>query len=159
MQQRGFIRVSSKRKNELPTCAGAHLSIITLRRTPKRLKWFLECNVKALANWNVHIIEGVDGAIHKNVFERSRIISNKILESWSSGAIGSALSHMKSWRKCIQIGQPMIIAEDDAILATNLKRNLGFSTSREKSRSFIPASRVEYGLTTTSRDSYWSWRH
>ena len=81
---------------------------------------------EGLANWNVHVIEGVDGAIHKNVFERSRLVSNKILESWSSGAIGSALSHMKSWRKCIQIGQPMIIAEDDAILATNLKETLDF---------------------------------
>ena len=125
MQQRGSIRVSSK-KNEVPTSMSAHLSIITLRRTPKRLKWFLECNAKALENWNVHIIEGVDGVTHKNIFERSRIISNEILERWSDGAIGSALSHMKCWRKCIQIGRPMIIAEDDTILATNPKETLEF---------------------------------
>ena len=104
----------------------AHLSIITLRRTPQRLKWFLECNAKALENWNVHIIEGVDGVTHRNIFERSRIISNEILERWSDGAIGSALSHMKCWRKCIQIGRPMIIAEDDTILATKLKETLEF---------------------------------
>ena len=31
---------------------------------------------------------------------------------------------MLSWRLCLQLGKPMIIAEDDAILAKKLKQNL-----------------------------------
>ena len=104
----------------------AELSVITLRRTPQRLKWFLECNAKALEGWNVHVIEGFDGVLHKDLFRQSQLISKNVLDRWSAGAIGSALSHMQSWRKCIQIGQPMIIAEDDAVLGTKLKDNLGF---------------------------------
>ena len=114
----------SKQEHELPMSMRAHLSIITLRRTPQRLKWFLKCNAKTLENWNVHVIEGIDGVVHKNLFHQSRLVSNKVLERWSAGAIGSALSHMKSWRKCIQIGRPMIIVEDDTILATELKEKL-----------------------------------
>ena len=102
----------------------AQLSVITLRRTPQRLKWFLERNAKPLEDLNLHVLEGVDGALHKDLFRQSRLVSKNVLDRWSSGAIGSALSHMQSWRRCIQIGKPMIIAEDDAILATKLKDNL-----------------------------------
>ena len=102
----------------------AQLSVITLRRTPQRLKWFLECNAKPLESLNLNVIEGVDGALHKDLFRQSRLISKNVLDRWSAGAIGSALSHMQTWRRCIQIGKPMIIAEDDAILATELKDNL-----------------------------------
>ena len=102
----------------------ARLSVITLQRTPKRLKWFLECNNKALESWNVDVIEGIDGVLHKDLFQQSRLVSKNALNRWSAGAIGSALSHMHIWRMCIKVGQPMIIAEDDAILATGLKDSL-----------------------------------
>ena len=102
----------------------AQLSVITLKRTPQRLKWFLERNAKPLKSWNLHVIEGIDGVLHKDVFNQSRLISNNVLDRWSLGAVGSALSHMKSWRMCIQTGKPMIIAEDDTILSERLKDNL-----------------------------------
>ena len=100
------------------------LCVITLRRTPQRLKWFLECNAKALESWNVNVIEGIDGVLHSSLFHQARLVSNDAIRRWSAGAIGSALSHMQSWRKCVDIGQPLIIVEDDAILAVGLKKTL-----------------------------------
>ena len=40
------------------------------------------------------------------------------------GAIGSALSHIKAWRRCIELNQELLVAEDDAVLASDLKRKL-----------------------------------
>ena len=101
-----------------------HISVISLKRTPERLEKFFHRNEEALKDWNVHIIEGVDGIQQKELFKRSRIISQNVLHGWSPGAIGSALSHMLTWRLCIQLGKPLIIAEDDAILAKEISSNL-----------------------------------
>ena len=38
------------------------------------------------------------------------------IENWTRGAIGSALSHIKAWRRCIELDQEVLIAEDDVIL-------------------------------------------
>ena len=101
-----------------------HLYVISLKRTPKRLEGFFKRNAEALTEWNVHVLDGVDGTEQKEVFKQSRLISQKVLKGWSPGAIGSALSHMLSWRKCLQLGKPIVVAEDDAILAKEMKRNL-----------------------------------
>ena len=101
-----------------------HISVISLKRTPDRLKEFFRRNASALEHWHVHVVDGVDGAQQKQVFEKSRLISRSVLQNWSPGAIGSALSHMLSWRLCIEVGKPMIVAEDDAVLATQLQKNL-----------------------------------
>lgn len=102
----------------------SHLSVITLKRTPQRLKWFIQRNAKSLEDWNVNVISGIDGIDQKNLFHMSRLVGTNVLKKWSAGAIGSALSHMYSWRMCVQLGKPMVIAEDDAILASNLKEKL-----------------------------------
>ena len=101
-----------------------HLYVISLKRTPQRLEGFFKRNAQTLDEWNVHVIDGVDGAEQKEIFKRSRLISQNILEGWSPGAIGSALSHMLSWRICLQLGKPIVVAEDDAILAKKMKKNL-----------------------------------
>ena len=46
------------------------------------------------------------------------------MEHWTRGAIGSALSHIKAWRRCIEMNQDVLVAEDDAVLANDLKRKL-----------------------------------
>ena len=100
------------------------LCVISLRRTPQRLKDFFQRNAEALRHWDVRIIEGIDGNLQKELFKQSRLISNNVLKGWSPGAIGSALSHMLSWRFCLQLGKPIVVVEDDAILATKLKQKL-----------------------------------
>ena len=101
-----------------------HLCVISLKRTPQRLQDFFRRNSQALENWNVHILEGVDGAHQQELFKKSRLISRNVLNGWSPGAIGSALSHMLSWRLCIDLGTPIIVAEDDAILSTQMRQYL-----------------------------------
>ena len=101
-----------------------HLIVISLKRTPERLKGFLKRNAYALEHWDVHVLEGIDGEQQKEIFKQSRLISHNALKGWSPGAIGSALSHMMSWRFCLQLGKPIVITEDDAILATKMKQNL-----------------------------------
>ena len=34
------------------------------------------------------------------------------------------LSHIKAWRRCIELDQDVLVAEDDAILANDLKHKL-----------------------------------
>ena len=101
-----------------------HLSVITLKSTPKRLEQFFQRNSNSLEHWNVHVLDGIDGPEHWELFKQSRLISNNVLKGWSAGAIGSALSHMLSWRLCLKLGKPMVIAEDDVILAQELHQKL-----------------------------------
>ena len=75
-----------------------HLCVITLKRTPDRLKEFFRRNAEAIEQWNVCVFEGIDGDQQKELFKKSRLISRNVLNNWSSGAIGSALSHMHCWR-------------------------------------------------------------
>lgn len=100
------------------------LYVISLKRTPQRLESFYERNADNLREWNVHVIYGVDGTEQKEVFKQSRLVSDNVLKSWSPGAIGSALSHMLSWRKCLHLEKPIVVVEDDAILARKMKQNL-----------------------------------
>ena len=110
----------NKTSNQIPD----NLCVISLKRTPKRLEEFYRRNNNALEQWNVHVLEGIDGKQHKELFEKSRLISRNVLNGWSLGAIGSALSHMLSWRLCLKLDKPILVVEDDAILATKLNYSL-----------------------------------
>ncbi|WP_161567563.1 glycosyltransferase family 25 protein [Synechococcus sp. BS55D] len=112
-----------------------HLYVISLKRTPHRLEAFLRRNAEALQDWSVHVLEGVDGSMHQDLFNQSRLISQNVVNGWTAGAIGSALSHMLSWRRCIQLGEPIVVAEDDAILARNLKQELAVILNRNETTS------------------------
>ena len=43
-----------------------HLGVISLKRTPQRLKSFRR-NANSLKQWNVHVLEGVDGAQQRTI--------------------------------------------------------------------------------------------
>ena len=101
-----------------------HLCVITLKRTPDRLQEFFRRNAEVIEQWNVRVLEGIDGSQQKELFKKSRIISRNVLNNWSSGAIGSALSHMHCWRFCTRINKPIVIAEDDTILSKKLRKSL-----------------------------------
>ena len=68
------------------------LSVISLARL-NALRVFFGA-IPTLKQWNVHVLEGVDGAQQKELFRQSRLISPSALNGWSPGAVGSALSHM-----------------------------------------------------------------
>ena len=132
MQQKDYTNEFSEKRDEDVITVSLNLYVITLERTPKRLEWFLLRNSTALQNCNVQIVQGIDGEEHKKLFKRSRLISSDLLNRWSTGAVGSALSHMLCWRKCIQIGEPIIIAEDDVSLANEIKEKLMSVLKRNK---------------------------
>ncbi|MBT8557718.1 glycosyltransferase family 25 protein [Polynucleobacter paneuropaeus] len=77
--------------------------VISLKRTPERLKNFLEQN----QHIQFKVFEAIDG---------SQI---KPEGNYSSSALGTALSHLSLWQKCIDLDRPINIFEDDAILHTD----------------------------------------
>ena len=46
-----------------------HLSVISLKRTPQRLDDFYRRNSHTLKEWNVHLLEGIDGKQHTELFK------------------------------------------------------------------------------------------
>ena len=124
MLQKSSIDVCSMKGDKTSKQIPDHLCVISLKRTPKRLEEFYRRNKNALQQWKVHVLDGIDGKQHKELFEKSRLISRNVLNGWSPGAIGSALSHMLSWRLCLKLDKPILVAEDDAILATKLDCSL-----------------------------------
>ena len=93
--------------------------VISLRRTPERWKAFLKHNQKSLGNCDLQRVDGVDG----NELIESKIKSNLIdpsaLKNWSAGAIGAGLSHLLCWRMCFNSRSPLVVLEDDVILAND----------------------------------------
>lgn len=100
------------------------LLVISLKRTPERLRAFYEINQQTLHDWNVEVIDGIDGVEQGKILNQSRWISDKVKKTWSQGAIGSALSHIKAWRQCIERNEAVLVVEDDAVLADNLIHKL-----------------------------------
>jgi len=91
--------------------------VISLRRTPERLAWFLRNNPTAADGFGT--VEGIDGQELLETLSRSRLISASALQRWTPGALGVAMSHLRCWQQCLRQGQPMVIAEDDVVLAPN----------------------------------------
>ena len=90
-------------------------------RTPGNI---YKINKHSLHDWEVEVLDGIDGMQQEQLNHQSRWVSTSAKENWSKGAIGSALSHIKAWRRCIELNQNVVIAEDDAVLAKDLKRKL-----------------------------------
>ena len=103
---------------------GHRLLVISLKRTPERLRAFYTINKNALVDWDIDVIDGIDGLEQEKINKHSRWVSASARENWTKGAIGSALSHIKAWRRCIELNQEVVIAEDDAVLASDLKCKL-----------------------------------
>jgi len=85
--------------------------LINLDRTPDRLAefWRINPNLK-----NVSRFPAVDGS----TISREKLIEQNIFApdvTYSAGAIGCALSHLRLWNTVITSKEPATIAEDDAI--------------------------------------------
>ena len=100
------------------------LLVISLKRTPERLETFFSINQQSLSDWDVEVVYGIDGVEQDELMHRSKWITEDVAKTWTRGAIGSALSHIKAWRRCIESNQVNLIVEDDAVLSVNLKSKL-----------------------------------
>ena len=116
------------------------LLVISLKRTPKRLRDFYTINKNTLIDWDVEVIHGIDGVENQQITQKSRWVSASARKHWTKGAIGSALSHIKAWRRCIELNKEVLVTEDDVILANDLKsklERLKIIDKKAKKRSFI----------------------
>jgi GR25 family glycosyltransferase involved in LPS biosynthesis len=95
---------------------------LNLERRPDRGDRFLE--------WNAGVAEfrrfaATDGkSIDASIVTHPDVVEPGV--SYSSGALGNALSHKRFWEECVARDEAMTIAEDDAVF------NAHFSASAEK---------------------------
>jgi glycosyl transferase family 25 len=89
--------------------------VISVQRTPERLAWFRAVNASQAAG--VETVAGVDGIDLEPLLQHTRLIDQSALASWSRGAIGAALSHLLCWRRCAESDRPLLVLEDDVVLA------------------------------------------
>ena len=91
------------------------INVISLARTPERLKSFRKNN-----SWlqDFEIFPAVDGSQRTTTEMLDRGLITKNL-NYRTGALGNALSHQGLWEKAIRINRPLTIFEDDAILHSN----------------------------------------
>jgi glycosyl transferase family 25 len=96
--------------------------VISLARTPERLEQFHQR--LGVLSAEVHWHPGVDGfTIDCDELVATGIIDSSAL-SWPKGQIGCALSHLKAWQACAESDQPLLIFEDDAVLAADWNQRL-----------------------------------
>ena len=100
------------------------VAVISLKRTPERWSAFLKHNQQALENCDLLRVDGIDGneLISGNI--RTRLISSSARQLWSAGAIGAGMSHLLCWRLCYRSGSPLVVLEDDVILADKWQTEL-----------------------------------
>jgi GR25 family glycosyltransferase involved in LPS biosynthesis len=96
-----------------PMIADLPAFVISLSRTPQRLAAFRKNNDGLGLDVRHH--EGVDG---KEANLRKLVKWGKITETanYKPGMIGSALSHGELWQKAVDLGQTVLVFEDDARL-------------------------------------------
>lgn len=87
------------------------IHVISLDRTPERYATFCHFNT-GLAQTRVSACEG--SKLNRDHCNESGISSPNL--SYSAGALGSAVSHMRLWQDAIQSQTVRHIAEDDAII-------------------------------------------
>ena len=93
------------------------VAAISLKRTPERWNTFLKRNQVALNNCELIRVDGIDGSEWRKSDIQTRLIAKSAHQQWTAGAIGIAMSHRLCWRLCCNSGSPLVVLEDDVILA------------------------------------------
>lgn len=110
---------------------------ITLAHTTERAKNFLDSN----KHLEFEIFNGVYG----KSLNRELLIKENLLDpinDYRAPALGASFSHIKLWNKCIEINEPILICEDDAILKND------FNT---RSLDLINKTNVDFDII------FWGW--
>lgn len=95
--------------------------LINLKRRRDRLEYFLEANGHLLSD--IDLIPAVDGreldieGLNSMGFDTDKDWRDPIRKTkLTRGEVGCFLSHWKAWERVVELGEPAIIFEDDAIL-------------------------------------------
>lgn len=100
------------------------VAVISLKRTPERWSAFLQRNQQALKNCELLRIAGIDGEEVLSTNIKSKLISSSARKNWTAGAIGIGLSHLFCWQICCKSRSPLVILEDDTLLANDWQAQL-----------------------------------
>ena len=94
--------------------------VINLARRPDRLAFFTKTNEQYLNSWE--IVQAIDG--RELTIEKVRELGFDTNNDWrdpirktklSRGEVGCFMSHYAAWAECIELDEPVIILEDDAV--------------------------------------------
>lgn len=95
--------------------------VINLKRRPDRLEYFTGANGEQLPDFEV--MEAVDGRdlniikLNDEGFDTDKDWRDPIRKTkLTRGEVGCFVSHHKAWERVVELGEPAIIFEDDAIL-------------------------------------------
>ena len=100
------------------------VAVINLKRTPERWRAFQQRNQNALKGCEVIQIDGIDGSELLNSNIKTKLIAPSAPREWSAGAIGIGLSHRLCWRLCLNSRSPLVVLEDDVVLADDWQLQL-----------------------------------
>jgi glycosyl transferase family 25 len=88
------------------------IRVISLQRTPERRQAFLDRN----GHLPTSFFDAVDGArLSPEDIAATGLFAPALARTYTPGAYGCALSHWQLWGEAIDRGEPVTVAEDDAI--------------------------------------------
>lgn len=95
--------------------------VISLERTPQRLKQFWDWNRPA--EIDIEVFKAVDGRTLDFATVDPEILKPGTT-SYKIGSVGSAMSHRTLWQECAAGDKPYLIFEDDAAIRGDLRSTL-----------------------------------
>lgn len=111
----GFGRLEAKASSE----RAQSVHVINLDRSAERLREFAARNRHLV---QVKRLSAADGLLQDvpQLIERG-VIDESILDTYTAGALGCALSHVSFWDMVIAAGEPLTVCEDDAIFRSHFE--------------------------------------
>jgi GR25 family glycosyltransferase involved in LPS biosynthesis len=106
------------------TLGNGAAAVISLRSTPQRMRAFQTANAQALQSVPLLQVDGVEGRDCWPWLRKARLVKGAASQCWTAGAIGAGLSHRLCWRLCCERNTPLLVMEDDVILASHWKATL-----------------------------------
>jgi len=90
--------------------------VISLKNSNRRIE-FDKLNKNIINYKYFDAINGNTIKINSNIIKENTLF-------YSKGQIGSAMSHLSLWEKCIELDKPIIIMEDDAFVSYDFNKHL-----------------------------------
>ena len=109
----------SQKKDSETKAQDLEIYVLHLARHEERFEYFNKHNSHIPeVNW----FEGIDGKVlDRDQLERDGVISKNgnWPDQWPNGALAGALGHRALWEICVKADKPIIVLEDDAVMATD----------------------------------------
>lgn len=102
--------------------------IITMQGEPISESLAEECmNSTQKFGIEPNIFHGVHGEQIESEWQKHNLKEfkfNQRIKKLNRGAIGCTISHLKLWKKCIQLQTPILILEHDAVMIRSISKNI-----------------------------------